>query len=137
MKFCGTSNSLCACITRLIINHAPIDEYRLKFFSKESIAYPHSKNPIETRRHILYECSWYSKSWNPKRESLKDVLTFLEFNPRAFCFQDGIMWGGASSCKLVLSVFSFSHIFLSFFIFFLFSSYFFLFKYHGPPPHPV
>jgi len=69
----------------------PIGKYRLKFFPKVYIACPCSKYPIETRRHILYECSQYNKSWNLKRESLKDVLTFLELNPGAFCFQDGIM----------------------------------------------
>ena len=76
-------------ITRLITNHAPIG--KLKFFPKESIACLCGEYPIETRRHIPYECSQYNKSWNLKRESLKDVLTFLEFNPGAFCFQDGIM----------------------------------------------
>jgi len=91
MKLCSTSNSLCACIARMITNHALIGEYRLRFFPKESIACLCSEYPIEMRRHILFECSRYNKSWNPKRESLKDVLTFLEFNPGAFCFQEGIM----------------------------------------------
>ena len=44
----------------------------------------------KTREHILYDCEWYKKSWNPKQETLKDVLTFLEFNPGMFCFQEGI-----------------------------------------------
>jgi len=36
LKFLGYSNSLCARATRAIINHAPIGEYRLCFFSKEA-----------------------------------------------------------------------------------------------------
>ena len=100
MKFYDTSNSLYAHITRLITNHAPIGKYRLKFFSKESIICLCSKYPIEMRRHILYKYSQYNKSWNLKRKSLKDVLTFLEFNSRAFCFQDSIMREGAFSSYL-------------------------------------
>ena len=46
--------------------------------------------PIEMRRHILFDCAWYKKSWNLKMESLKDILMFLEFNPGAFCFQDSV-----------------------------------------------
>ena len=61
------------CITRLITNHAPIGEYRLRFFPKESSACLCGNSPIKTRMHILHECVWYKKSWNPKRESLKDV----------------------------------------------------------------
>jgi len=75
-------------ITRLIANHVPIGEYRL--FHKEHFACPCGSYPIELRRYILFECVCYNKSWNPKRKSLKNVLTFLEFNPEAFCFQEDI-----------------------------------------------
>jgi len=100
MKFCGISNSLCTHITRIITNYASIDKYRLRFFPKKSIVYICGKYLIETRRHILFKCSRYNKFWDPKRESLKDVLTFLEFNPRAFCFQEDTTWEGISSYKL-------------------------------------
>ena len=73
LKYFGFLNSLCAWVTRLVTNHIPISEYRLRFFSKESIACPYSDYPIETRRHILFKCPQYRKSWNPKRESLKDI----------------------------------------------------------------
>ena len=43
------------------------------------------------RKHILSKCSQYKKSWNLKREFLKGVLTFLEFNSGVFCFQEGII----------------------------------------------
>ena len=32
LKYFGLSNSLCVYITRLITNHTPIGEYRLRFF---------------------------------------------------------------------------------------------------------
>ena len=90
LKHFSLSNSICACITRLIMNHAPIGEYRLRFFSKESFACMCGEYIIETRRHILFDSACYKKSWSLKRESLKDILTFLEFNPGAFCFQDSV-----------------------------------------------
>jgi len=90
LKHFGLSSSLCACITRLITNHAPIGEYRLQFFPNESLVCSCGNSFIEIRAHILHECVQYKKSWNPKQESLKDILTFLEFNPGAFCFQEGI-----------------------------------------------
>ena len=86
LKHFGSSNSLCAQVTRLVTNHTPISEYKLEFFPKESIACSCSDYPIEMRKHILFECPQYRKSWNLKGESLKDILTFLEFNPGAFCF---------------------------------------------------
>ena len=90
LKYFGSSNSLCAYVARLVTNYVLISDYRLRFFSKESIACSCGNYPIETRRHILFEHPQYKKSWNLKRESLEDVLTFLEFNPGAFCFQESI-----------------------------------------------
>ena len=88
LKYFGLSNSMCICIIRLIANHTPIGKFRLRFFPKEPFACICGDYPIKTGRHILFDCVWYNKSWNPKRESLKDVLTFLEFNPGVFCFQE-------------------------------------------------
>ena len=85
IKYFSLSNSICIHMTRLIMNHAPTGKYRLPF------AYPCRDYPIERRRHILFECAQSKKSWNSKRKFLKDVLTFLEFNPRAFFFQEGII----------------------------------------------
>ena len=39
LKYFSLSNSICTCITRLITNHAFIDKYSLRFFSKESFTY--------------------------------------------------------------------------------------------------
>ena len=86
LKYFGSSNSLCAHITRLVTNDTPISEYRLRFLPKESIACLYSDYSIETRRHILLKCPQYKKFWNPKKWLFKDIMTFLEFNPEAFCF---------------------------------------------------
>ena len=66
LKHCSLSNLFCACITRLMTNHAPIGEYRQRFFPNASIPCPCSNSPIETRSHILHGCEQYKKSWNPK-----------------------------------------------------------------------
>ena len=89
LKHFSMSNSLCAWVTRLITNHASIGEYRKRFFN-EPTSCPCGQAPLETRDHILYDCECYQQLWNPKRDSLKDVLTFLDHNPGAFCFQEGI-----------------------------------------------
>ena len=66
LKHFSLSNSLCTHITRLITNHTPIGKYRLRFFPNKLFAYLYSNSPI------------------------KDILTFLEFNPGVFCFQKDI-----------------------------------------------
>ena len=55
LKHFGLSNSMCTCITRLITNHASIDKYRLRFFSKESFACACGDYSIEMRRYILFD----------------------------------------------------------------------------------
>ena len=91
LKHFSLLNSMCTCITRLITNHTSIGKYWLRFFPKEFFTCMCKEYPIEIRRHILFNCTRYKKCWNSKRKSLKDVLTFLEFNPGAFCFQEGII----------------------------------------------
>ena len=56
LKYCGLFSSLYTWIIRVITNHSPIGEYKLRFFPKESIACPYSNYPIKTRRYILYKC---------------------------------------------------------------------------------
>ena len=93
LKHFGLSNLMCVCvcITRLIMTHAPIGEYRLSFFHKETFSCTCGDYPIEMRRHIYFDCVQYNKLWNPTRESLKDVLMFLEFDLEVFCFQKRII----------------------------------------------
>ena len=92
LKHFSLSNSLCTRVTRLITNHAPIGEYRIGFFPNEPSSCPCGQASLETRDHILHNCERYQQSWNPKRDSLKDILTFLDSNPGAFCFQEGITY---------------------------------------------
>ena len=40
LKVFGYLNSLCACTTRAITNHAPISKFRLRFFSREEFKCP-------------------------------------------------------------------------------------------------
>ena len=95
----GSSNSICACTTRAITNHTPIREYHLRFFLKKDFKYSCGLYPIETRRHILYECIRYNGYWNPKRDLLYYFVMFLSANPLAFTF----IWQFSSSqSKLIL-----------------------------------
>ena len=52
----GYSNLLCAQATRTITNHASIGECHLRFFPNEDFSCPCGNFPIESRRHVLYNC---------------------------------------------------------------------------------
>ena len=84
----GHSNSLCTHATRAITNHAPIGEYRLRFFPDKDFSYPCNNYPIESRRYILHKCKRFNKYWNPRRDSLNHFIMFLVANPNAFAFTD-------------------------------------------------
>ena len=84
----GYSNSLCARVVRAITNHAPIGEYRLRFFPNMEFTCPCNNYPIKTRRHILHNCQRFNGYWNPQRDSLKHFVMFLTTNPNAFAFID-------------------------------------------------
>jgi len=60
LKLFGHLNLLCARATRAITNHAPIGEYRLRFFPREEFKCPCSRYPIESRHHILHECGRFN-----------------------------------------------------------------------------
>ena len=84
----GHSNSLCTQATRAITNHAPIGKYRLRFLPNTDFSCPCNSYPIETRRHILHECTRFNGYWNPRRDSLNHFVMFLITNPNAFAFVD-------------------------------------------------
>ena len=88
LQLFGHWNSLCAWATRAITNHAPIGEYRLRFFPREEFKCLCSHYPIESRRHILHDCSRFNSYWNPRRDSLSHFVMFLKANPLAFTFDD-------------------------------------------------
>jgi len=82
------SNSLYACTMRAITNYALIGEYQLRFFPNRDFKYPCNNYPIESRKHILYECSRFNGYWNSRRDSLNHFTMFLITNPNAFTFTD-------------------------------------------------
>ena len=84
----GHSNSLCAHATRAITGHAPIGEYRLRFFPCMDFSCPCNNYSIESRKHILYECCKFNGYWNPRRDMLNHFVIFLTANPNAFTFND-------------------------------------------------
>jgi len=84
----GHSNLLCTCAVRAITNHAPIGEYRLRFFPNMDFACPCNNYPIESRRHILHKCQRFNGYWNSKRDTLSHFMMFLTSNPNAFAFID-------------------------------------------------
>ena len=84
----GYSNSLCTRVTRAIVNHASIGEYRLRFFSKENFSCSCGLYPIKSQQHILYDCRRFNNYWNLRRDSIGHFTLFLEFNSRAFLFEE-------------------------------------------------
>jgi len=90
LKVFDHSNSLCAHASRAITNHAPIGEYRLRFFPREEFKCPCRSYPIESRYHILHECDRFNGYWNPRRDLLGQVVMFLVANLSAFTFTDNI-----------------------------------------------
>jgi len=88
LKFFGHSNSLYTRATRAITNHAPISEYRLRFFPREDFSCPCRLYPIESRHHILHKCKRFNNYWNPRRDLISHFVLFLEFNPDTFAFNN-------------------------------------------------
>ena len=87
----GHSNSLCMCATRAITNHAPIGEYRLRFFPNEEFKCLCGNYPIKSRRHILYNCMRFNRYWNLRRNSFSHFVMFLTANPNTFAFLDSTL----------------------------------------------
>ena len=91
LKHFEYSNSLHTKATRVIINHALISEYRLRFFPRKDFSCLYGLFPIETRHHILHECKRFNTYWNPRRDLISHFVLFLVFNSSAFSFGDAIM----------------------------------------------
>ena len=70
------------------MNHALIDEYRLRFFLRKEFKCPCGVYPIESKCHILHECGRFNSYWNLRRDSLSHFVMFLETNPGASAFPD-------------------------------------------------
>jgi len=86
----GHSNTLCIYATRVITNHAPIGEYKLRFFPKKEFKCPCGIYPIESSRHILHDYSRFNSYWNLRRDLLSHFVMFLKTNPNVFTFLNNI-----------------------------------------------
>ena len=103
LKYFGHSNFLCVKATRVIVNHAPIGEYHLRFFPQEEFKCFCDLYSIESRHYILYECKRYNNYQNLRRNTIVHFTLFLEFNSNAFFFGENIT---QSNCNLAFSDFS-------------------------------
>ena len=74
----------------MIVSHAPICEYRLRFFSQKEFKYPYSLYSIKTRHYILHKYKRYNNYWNSRRNTITHFILFLEFNSRAFLLREYI-----------------------------------------------
>jgi len=90
LKVFNHSSSLCMHASYAITNHAPIGEYRLRFFSREEFKCLCGSYPIKSRHYILHEYGRFNRYWNPRRDSLGHFIMFLVANLSAFTFTDNI-----------------------------------------------
>ena len=87
LPFIAESVTLCARATRAILNHAPIGEFRQRFFPAECTQCPCGHCQVETRRHILADCSRFAHApLTDPLPSIKDFVKFLKEHPGAFAF---------------------------------------------------
>jgi len=87
LPFIGESVTLCARVTRAILNYAPIGEFKQCFFPAECIHCPCGHCQVETRQYILADCSQFSHTpLTDHQPSLKDFVAFLKEHSSAFPF---------------------------------------------------
>jgi hypothetical protein len=74
----------------MVTKHAPIGEFRSRFFPDKPPKDPHSTlHAPETRTHILNHCSWYVRRVNHYQggiDTIPGLILFLIDNPTAFSF---------------------------------------------------
>ena len=87
LPFIGESVTLCARATRAILNHAPIGEFRQRFFPTECTQCPCGHCQMETRRHIFANCRRFVHfPLTDLVPTVKDFVKFLKEQPSAFAF---------------------------------------------------
>jgi len=85
----GFTNSLCARFTRMTTGHAPIGEYRQRFFPHLPSSCPCGNAEVQTREHIVMECERHDPSTRPCNIIINSFVHFLADNPEAFSFDNG------------------------------------------------
>ncbi|KIL64737.1 hypothetical protein M378DRAFT_178670 [Amanita muscaria Koide BX008] len=91
---CQDRNTLLARFTRMATNHAPIGSYYARFpHHDKPTRCPCPQGPIQSRTHILDECTRFERPWESwLRETgrtdgfLHTIIHFLKENPLAFSF---------------------------------------------------
>jgi len=89
LPYIGISNSICARFTRMMLGHAPIGEYRQRFFPNTPIQCPCGEADVETREHIFMQCNRYDSSFCPRDIHISSFVEFIVGNPTSFCFDNG------------------------------------------------
>jgi len=89
LPFIGFTNSLCACFTRMTTGHAPIGEYRQRFFPHLPTNCSCGEAEVQTREHIVMKCDIYDPSTRPCNIVINSFVHFLVDNPGAFSFDNG------------------------------------------------
>ena len=122
----GFINSLCACFTHMTTSHAPIREYKQKFFPHFPTNCLCSNAEIQTHEHIVMECNLYPSTclYN---NIINSFIHFLVDNPGTFSFDN--RWDLIAVWLLWVKAQHLSPIYSSFFFFF-FSLY--LSRYYVP-----
>ena len=87
LLYIGKSVILCARATRAILNHAPIGEYRQRFFPAECTQCLCGYCQVETQWHIFTNYPRFAHSPLIDLSPLvKDFVDFLKEHPSAFAF---------------------------------------------------
>jgi hypothetical protein len=86
----SNSSTLCARLVRTVTKHAPIGEFRSRFFPDKPPEDLHgTQHAPETRAHILNHCSWYIRRADHYKGGISTIpglILFLADNPTAFSF---------------------------------------------------
>jgi len=81
------NNALFARLTRSILGHAPIGEYRQRF-------HPHLPTScqcgaeLQTRQHLVMDCPLYKEEWPGMVLTFQRYVKWLKKNPKVFAFVD-------------------------------------------------
>ena len=89
LPFIGFTNSLCARFTHMTTGHAPIGEYRQRFFPHLHTSCPCGKADVQTQEHIVMECVRHDPSTWLRNIIINSFVHFLADNPGAFSFNNG------------------------------------------------
>jgi len=89
LPFIGFTNLLCAQFTCMTTGHAPIGEYRQRFFPHLPTSCPCGEAKVQTHEHIVMECNLHDPSTRPCNIIINSFIHFLADNPGMFSFDNG------------------------------------------------